>query len=113
LDVIHVLYVHSEAEGVPDQAGALAMARSDASESMNQLLADAASQYPQVKVSTELPTGYPAEILINASAEASMVVMGSHGGGGFRDMRLGSVAHAVVHHAQCPVMLLRRRAARL
>jgi len=110
LDVIRVLYVHSEAEGVPNQIAALAMAASEASESMEQLLADAVHKYPDVKVRSELPVGYPAEILINASSEASMLVMGSHGGGGFADMGLGSVAHAVVHHAHCPVMLLRRGA---
>jgi nucleotide-binding universal stress UspA family protein len=113
LDVIHVLYVHSEAEGVPDPNAALANAKSEATVSMEQLLADAAHQYLDVKVRTDLPAGHPAEILINASAEASMLVMGSHGGGGFKDMGLGSVAHAVVHHAHCPVMLLRPRAARL
>jgi nucleotide-binding universal stress UspA family protein len=113
LDVIHVLYVHSEAEGVPDRDAALAAAKSEANASMEQLVADAAHQHRDVKVRTDLPAGYPAEILINASADASLLVMGSHGGGGFADMGLGSVAHAVVHHARCPVMLLRPRAARL
>jgi nucleotide-binding universal stress UspA family protein len=110
LDVIHVLYVHSEAEGVPDRNAALATAKSEASDSLEALLADAKSTYPNVKVRTDLPVGYPAEILISASTEASMLVMGSHGGGGFTDMGLGSVAHAVVHHARCPVMLLRQPA---
>jgi len=113
LDVIHVLYVHSAAEGVPDRTAALAVAKSDANDSITELLADAVSQYPQVKVRTDFPAGYPAEILINASTEASMLVMGSHGVGGFADMRLGSIAHAVVHHARCPVMLLRRPAVQL
>jgi nucleotide-binding universal stress UspA family protein len=110
LDVIHVLYVHSEAEGVPDRNAALATAKSEASDSLEALLADGKSTYPNVKVRTDLPVGYPAEILISASTEASMLVMGSHGGGGFTDMGLGSVAHAVVHHARCPVMLLRQPA---
>ena len=110
LDVVRVLYVHAEAEGVPNPDAALASATSEASESMEQLLADAMRRYPDVKVRSELPVGYPAEILINASSTASMLVMGSRGGGGFADMGLGSVAHAVVHHASCPVMLLRRRA---
>ena len=109
LDVVRVLYVHSEAEGVPNQDAALASATCEASESMERLLADAAHNYPDVKVRAELPVGYPAEILINASSQASMLVMGSRGGGGFADMGLGSVAHAVVHHSHCPVMLLRRR----
>ena len=113
LDVVQVLYVHSEAEGVPNPHAALAMARSEASESIEQLLADAVPQHPNVKVRTELAVGYPAEVLINASYEASMLVLGSHGGGGFADMGLGSVAHAVVHHARCPVMLLRHRATQL
>lgn len=113
LDVIHVLYVHSEAEGVPDRNAALATARSEASDSIEQLLADAKAQYPKVDVRADLPAGYPAEILISASAEASLLVIGSHGGGGFAEMGLGSVAHTVVHHAHCPVLLLRQSAAQL
>ena len=113
LDVIHVLYVHSEAEGVPDRNAALATARSEASDSIEQLLADAKAQYPNINVRADLPAGYPAEILISASTEASMLVIGSHGGGGFAEMGLGSVAHTVVHHAHCPVLLLRQSAAQL
>jgi nucleotide-binding universal stress UspA family protein len=110
LDVLRVVYVHSEAEGVPNRAAALATARSEASESMTHLLADVAHQYPDVDVRTQLPVGYPAEILIKASSQASMLVMGSHGAGGFADMGLGSIAHALVQHARCPLLLLRRGA---
>jgi nucleotide-binding universal stress UspA family protein len=110
LDVLRVVYVHSEAEGVPNRAAALAAATSEASESMTHLLADVAHQYPDVDVRTQLPVGYPAEILIKASSQASMLVMGSHGAGGFADMGLGSIAHALVQHARCPLLLLRRGA---
>ena len=107
LDVVRVLYVHSAAEGVPDQTLALASARSEAEAEMGSLLADAVDHRPDIDVHTELPAGYPAEVLVNASAEASLLVIGSHGGGGFMDMGIGSVAHAVVHHAHCPVMVIR------
>ena len=107
LDVVRVLYVHSAAEGVPDQRLALASATSEAEIAMDSLLADAVSQHPDIEVRTDLVAGYPAEVLINASATASLLVIGSHGGGGFMDMGMGSVAHAVVHHAHCPVMVIR------
>jgi nucleotide-binding universal stress UspA family protein len=50
--------------------------------------------------------GLPAEELINAGADADMIVLGSRGGGGFSRMLMGSVSSQVVHHAYCPVVIL-------
>jgi nucleotide-binding universal stress UspA family protein len=50
--------------------------------------------------------GLPAEELINASADADMIVLGSRGSGGFARMLMGSVASHVVHYADCPVVML-------
>jgi nucleotide-binding universal stress UspA family protein len=37
-------------------------------------------------------------------AEADLIVVGTHGWGGFRSAMLGSVAHGLLHHAFCPVL---------
>jgi nucleotide-binding universal stress UspA family protein len=49
----------------------------------------------------------PAHALYNASAGANLMAIGAHGGPSFPAMHLGSTAHYVVNHAQCPVVVWR------
>ena len=51
-------------------------------------------------------TGLPAEELLNAAAGADMIVVGSHGAGGFKQLLMGSVSSQVTHHAHCPVVVI-------
>jgi nucleotide-binding universal stress UspA family protein len=50
--------------------------------------------------------GIPAEEILNAGADADLIVLGSRGGGGFARLLLGSVSSNVVEHAQVPVTIL-------
>jgi len=50
--------------------------------------------------------GLPADVLLSASAEADMIVLGSRGAGGFKRLLLGSVASQVTHHAHVPVVII-------
>ena len=50
--------------------------------------------------------GLPAEALLEAAADADMLVVGSRGAGGFKRLLMGSVSTQVTHHAACPVVVI-------
>ncbi|MFF7249456.1 universal stress protein [Embleya sp. NPDC008237] len=52
-------------------------------------------------------SGTATEVLLGMSERHEMVVVGSRGSGGFSRLLLGSVSTAVVHHAACPVLVVR------
>ncbi|MCW2579519.1 MAG: UspA domain protein [Blastococcus sp.] len=51
--------------------------------------------------------GHPVNVLLEASAGADLLVVGSRGHGGFTGMLLGSVSEHVVAHAPCAVVVLK------
>lgn len=62
---------------------------------------------PAPEVTVRALVGSPADVLLDAAEGADLVVVGSRGAGGFSRMVLGSVSSAVVHHAKCPVVVVR------
>jgi nucleotide-binding universal stress UspA family protein len=50
--------------------------------------------------------GNPVNVLLEHSAGALMLVVGSRGHGGFAGMLLGSVSAALAEHATCPVLVI-------
>ena len=60
-----------------------------------------------VKIRAFVVEGVPAQVLLDASDGADLLVVGSRGHGGFAEALLGSVSQHCVHHALCPVVVVR------
>lgn len=60
-------------------------------------------------VSTSVVAGHPATALLDASTDASVLVVGQRGLGGFAGLVLGSVSHHVATHARCAVVVVPTR----
>ncbi|MDQ7906272.1 universal stress protein [Phytohabitans sp. ZYX-F-186] len=63
--------------------------------------------HPDVHLERQLVEDNTAAALIEHSKRAQLVVVGSRGHGGFTGLLLGSVSHALLHHAECPVAVVR------
>jgi len=58
-------------------------------------------------VRSQVVHGHPAQVLLDAAADADLLVVGSRGHGSFAEALLGSVSQHCVHHAHCPVLIMR------
>lgn len=86
-----------------------ATVRAPAEETLAISLAGWCERYPDVTVHRESVFDRPVEHLLERSESAQLLVVGSHGRGGFAGMLLGSVSSAVVQAARSPVIVARGR----
>jgi nucleotide-binding universal stress UspA family protein len=91
------------------RAQGLAELTEEAQSDLAEVLTSWRARHPAVGVSAEVVPGHPVAALVEASRMADLVVTGVHGGDGRREARLGSVSHGVIHHAHCPVAVVRAR----
>ncbi|GAA4629342.1 universal stress protein [Actinoallomurus vinaceus] len=75
---------------------------------LSESLAGWTAKYPDVSVIQQVIEGSPAAVLTEASHTAELLVVGARGRGGFPGLRLGSVSHAVLHHTEGPLAVVRR-----
>ncbi|HYO01835.1 MAG TPA: universal stress protein [Mycobacterium sp.] len=74
---------------------------------MDELVAPFARKYPNAHVNEIFRDISPAKGLRELSGDAQLVVVGSHGSGRIATSTLGSVSQNVIHHAECPVLVVR------
>lgn len=98
LEIIACTGEHPDFDTVELRASAEEIARAEAAR-----LRDA---HPELTVTTRVEDSPADRILVDASADAGLVVVGTRGRGAFEGMLLGSVSHAVIHGARCPVAVV-------
>lgn len=76
---------------------------------LTELLAPWRAKYPNVPVETRLSPNSAAATLVDVSHRAQLIVVGSRGHGVIAGTLLGSTGLQLLHHADCPVELVRSR----
>lgn len=85
--------------------------QSDFAAQAEQILQDAMADVlpadSPVKVTAAAREGNAAQVLTGCSDDADLLVVGNRGYGGFTEALVGSVSQHCVHHARCPVVVVR------
>lgn len=87
-------------------AGLAQQARDTAQEETDRMLDKVGPQSRPASVTVQAVVGLPADVLLQASEDADLLVVGARGAGGFKRLLLGSVSSQVTHHARCPVVVI-------
>jgi nucleotide-binding universal stress UspA family protein len=109
LDAVHVYWARAADTLRDPDADADARARAEAEAVLDSALRPWEARFPDVGVRRQpVHSLNPEYCLVELSRTAGLVVVGSRGRGGFAGLLLGSVSQALVHHASCPVAVVRR-----
>lgn len=74
---------------------------------LTESIAGWSEKYPDVTVHSVVQRDKPRRKLLALSGDAQLLVVGSRGRGGFTGLLLGSTSQALIHHADCTVMVVR------
>lgn len=107
LHVIHTWMVPALAYGSGYYGPPLRPIEEAAQAVLDDAVTDALGTEPIVPVTAKLVEGHAARALIEAAADASLLVVGARGHGGFAGLTLGSTGHQCVVHAPGPVAVIR------
>lgn len=112
---VHVVSVHPAEYAIGMSDAPLAwhdniQHRDRISDLISEVLKQAADEgLGNVHVTRQESVGHTARILLDAAADADLLVVGNRGHGGFAGLLLGSVAQTCVAHARCPVVVVPQR----
>lgn len=81
--------------------------RRAAESALSACVSDVTGGREDVEVTQRAIEGAPAEVLLERAEGADLLVVGSRGHGGFKELVLGSVGHQCALHAPCPVVIVR------
>lgn len=101
---VHALYAHEEGLFAPVES--TAQAQSLVAGVVEELLSNGAKASGEA-VATQTGSVAPTILEAARSLNADLIVMGTRGLSDFTGLLLGSVAHKVIHHADCPVLVVR------
>ena len=87
--------------------GTLDGLRENAQSVVDEAVAEAVRLQPSVHCEGATLEGQAAEVLLREAEGATLIVVGNRGRGGFASLMLGSVSQQIVHHAPCPVLIIR------
>jgi nucleotide-binding universal stress UspA family protein len=79
----------------------------EARAALDEVVGKARAEHPEVTLESALHRGAAPRALLEASSNASLVVVGSRGLGAVAQLVMGSTSHDVLHHAHCPVAVIR------
>jgi nucleotide-binding universal stress UspA family protein len=86
----------------PDHTAALKQGR----KKLEAALAPWQQMFPTAPVVSDVVAGLPAKLLVEATDLADLLVIGGRAHEGRDGMRVGAIAHTVLHHASCPVAIV-------
>lgn len=105
---VHAWTMPLRAEGTgSDYEGGLARGEFEGRKLARRETSKVSAGFPGVSVDVAVGDRSAGAELVDASSGAQLVVVGSRGVGGVRGLVLGSTAHALLHHAACPVLVVR------
>jgi nucleotide-binding universal stress UspA family protein len=83
--------------------------RNRAEATVREAVAEVKRIQPSLHCDGEIVEGPAAQVLLHEAKGADLIVVGNRGRGELKSLLLGSVSHEVVHHAPCPVLIVRPR----
>ncbi|HVA59029.1 MAG TPA: universal stress protein [Mycobacteriales bacterium] len=86
------------------------LAADSATATLAAVVHDAAGEKPAVSIQQRVVEGHPAGVLIDEARSADLLVVGARGHSAITNLLIGSVSTHCIHHAACPVVVVRHGA---